>query len=278
MKKFYSFFAAVLFAGSMMAQAEEVDVTISSGVQIYQQESYWQVIAQTDSIAVSLLAMSAELEGTYDVADLYADYSFVMTDFQTQTKIGFTAGQVVVAMDAETGAVSFVGKLTAADTKIYNLHITYFEPKADTTVTLTYADAQLNDQRSASQNPGFQVMAMDYTNMTMVSLVIYSQSIAGEYTETYLDPNYSAVYADGASQTIYTATITVTANADGSYTVIADLLCYNNTLYKVSMTVPATQDVENVEAAKKAIKRIQNGQLIIEKSGKKYNALGMMVR
>lgn len=119
---------------------------------------------------------------------------------------------------------------------------------------------------------------MDYTNMTMVSLVIYSQSIAGEYTETYLDPNYSAVYADGASQTIYTATITVTANADGSYTVIADLLCYNNTLYKVSMTVPATQDVENVEAAKKAIKRIQNGQLIIEKSGKKYNALGMMVR
>lgn len=277
MKKFFTFCAAVLFAGSLMAQTGEVDVTISSGVQIYKQDTYWQVIAQTDSIAVSLLAMSAELAGTYDVADLYADYSFVMTDFKAQTKIGFTAGQVVVTEDV-TGAVTFVGKLTAADGKIYNINLTYFEPKAETTVTLTYAESQLNDQTGATQDPAFQVMAMDYTNMTMVSLVVYTSVIAGEYTQANLDPNYSYVYADGAAQTIYTAAITVTANADGSYTLVADLLCYNNTLYKVTMTIPATQGVDSVEDAKKAVKRIQNGQLIIEKNGKTYNALGVIVR
>ena len=259
-------------------QAGEVDVTISSGVQIYKQDTYWQVIAQTDSIAVSLLALSAELAGTYEVADLYADYSFVMTDFQAQTKIGFSAGQIVVTVDAETGAVSFVGKLTAADGKIYNLNLTYFEPKAETTVTLTYTEAQLNDQTGAAQDPAFQVQAMDYTEMTMVSIVVYTTTIAGEYTEANLDPNYSYVYADGGAQTIYTATVTVTANADGSYTVVADLLCYNNTLYKVTMTFPATQGVDSVEDAKKAVKRIENGQLIIEKSGKTYNALGNLVR
>lgn len=278
MKKLFSFCAAVLFAGSLMAQAEEVDVTISSGVQIYKQEAYWQVLAQTDSIGISLLAMSTQLAGTYDVADLYADYSFVMTDFQAQTKIGFTAGQIVVTVDAETGAVTFVGKLTAADGKIYNINLTYFEPKAETTVTLTYAEAQLNDQTSATQDPAFQVMAMDYTNMAMVSLVVYTSVIAGEYTQANLDPNYSYVYADGAAQTIYTAAITVTANADGSYTLVADLLCYNNTLYKVTMTIPATQGVDSVEDAKKAVKRIENGQLIIEKSGKTYNVLGTIVR
>ena len=259
-------------------QAEEVDIIVSTGVQIYKQAAYWQVIAQTDAIAISLLAMSAELEGTYDVADLYADYSFVMTDFENQTKIGFTAGQIIVSLDAETGAVSFVGKLTGADGKVYNVHLTYVEPKAETTVTLNYNDAQLNDQTSAAQDPAFQVQALDNTNMTMVSLVVYTSVIAGEYTETNLDPNYSYVYADGAAQTIYTATITVTANADGSFTVVADLLCYNNTLYKVTMTVPAGQGVESVDAAKKAIKRIQNGQLMIEKNGKTYNALGSLVR
>lgn len=260
-------------------QTEEVDVTISSGVQIYKQDAYWQVIAQTDQIAISLLAISAELAGTYDVADFYADYSFVMTDFQAQTKIGFTAGQIVVTVDTESGAVTFVGRLTAADGKIYNINLTYVEPKANTTVTLTYAESQLNDQTSAAQDPAFQVQAIDYTNMTMVSLVIYTSVIAGEYTEANLDPNYSYVYADGAAQTIYSATITVTANADGSYTLVADLLCYNNTLYKVSITIPAkTEGVEDVNAGNKATKRIQNGQLIIEKNGKAYNALGVIVR
>ena len=138
MKKIFSFFAALLFAGSLMAQAEEVNVTSSSGVQIYKQETYWQVLAQTETIGVSLLAMSPELEGTYDVADLIPDYSFVMTDFQAQTKIGFTAGQVVVAVDMATETVTFVGKLTAADGKIFNINLTYVEPKVEKTVTLTF--------------------------------------------------------------------------------------------------------------------------------------------
>lgn len=278
MKKIFFFFAALLFAGSLMAQAEEVNVTISSGVQIYKQETYWQVLAQTETIGVSLLAMSPELEGTYDVADLIPDYSFVMTDFQAQTKIGFTAGQVVVAVDMATETVTFVGKLTAADGKIYNINLTYVEPKVEKTVTLTYDDAQLNDQTGDTKYPAFQVMGTDYTTMTMVSLVIYTSTIPGEYTEADMDPNYSSVYADGAAQVIYAASVTVTANAGGSYSVVADLLCYNNTLYKVTMTVPATEGVESVEAAKKAVKRIQNGQLIIEKSGQKYNALGTMLR
>ena len=280
MKKILSLFAALLIIGNAAAvtlDAEEVDVTISSGVQIYKQDAYWQVIAQTDQIAISLLAISAELAGTYDVADFYADYSFVMTDFQAQNKIGFTAGQIVVTEDAESGAVTFVGSLTATDGKIYNINLTYVEPKAETTVTLTYVESQLNDQTGAAQDPAFQVQAMDYTNMTMVSLVIYTSVIAGEYTEANLDPNYSYVYADGAAQAIYSAAITVTANADGTFTLTADLLCYNNTLYKVTLTIPGTSGVDEVNYINKSLKQIRDGQLIIEKNGVQYNVLGAKV-
>lgn len=40
----------------------------------------------------------------------------------------------------------------------------------------------------------------------------------------------------------------------------------------------APQGIESVDGAQKAVKRIQNGQLIIEKNGKTYNALGNLVR
>ena len=78
---------------------------------------------------------------------------------------------------------------------------------------------------------------------------------------------------DGIKE-IYTASITVTPGNGGDYNITADLLCYNNTLYKVTMYVPAAQAIDEVDAAQKALKMIKGGQLIIEKNGMKYNVLG----
>ena len=45
--------------------------------------------------------------------------------------------------------------------------------------------------------------------------------------------------------------------------------------FKLGVILPATaQGVENVDAAAKAIKSFENGQLVIIKNGVKYNALG----
>jgi hypothetical protein len=45
--------------------------------------------------------------------------------------------------------------------------------------------------------------------------------------------------------------------------------------YKLGVILPATaQGVENVDAAAKAVKTFENGQLVIIKNGVKYNALG----
>ena len=78
---------------------------------------------------------------------------------------------------------------------------------------------------------------------------------------------------------IYSATITVTPGNGGDYAIAASILCYNNKLYKVSMTIPGEeQGVEEVLDSKKAIKSIVNGQLIIEKAGKQYTVSGAEIR
>ncbi|MBQ7686018.1 MAG: hypothetical protein IJT28_02150, partial [Bacteroidaceae bacterium] len=83
---------------------------------------------------------------------------------------------------------------------------------------------------------------------------------------------------DGEDQEIYTASIDVIANKDGSYTVNANVLCYNNTLYQIQMTVPVAQGIDAVEAATKAFKSLQNGILEIEKNGVRYSTLGQKIR
>lgn len=42
--------------------------------------------------------------------------------------------------------------------------------------------------------------------------------------------------------------------------------------------IPSTEAIDNVEAAQKAVKRIENGQLVIEKNGRTYNAQGAVIK
>ena len=65
---------------------------------------------------------------------------------------------------------------------------------------------------------------------------------------------------------------------EGVYSIIADLLCYNNTLYKVSMSIGKTEGFESVDAAVKAVKMLINGNVVIEKAGKRYNVNGAVIR
>ena len=68
-----------------------------------------------------------------------------------------------------------------------------------------------------------------------MSLLIAQKSaeLAGTYTEEDIWTNYSYVY-DNGYQNIYTATIVI-AEAYDHYDVTAEILCYNNTLYKLTL-------------------------------------------
>ncbi len=265
------------------APAQNIDITISKGMMFSDAVAsygYWDIYGENENYAIELSNISTtEVPGVYTVEDLDADYSYVVALAAPEDTIHFTAGQVEVAVSAE-GVVTVVGQLTGDDSNIYNINLTYKDPVAEKTVTVAIPEATLFTGYATYGLYG----AYGYTadSATYVQLGIWTETeFAGDFTEDDLDYKYigsGLIDADG-TQSIFSAAITVTpGNGEGVYRITADILCYNNTLYKVTMQIGTEQGIEDVDAAVKAIKSIVNGQLVIEKAGVKYNAQGAVIR
>ena len=129
---------------------------------------------------------------------------------------------------------------------------------------------------------GLFAVAGEDANGTYVQLSLWmpeeATEIAGDYTEEDFDlQNFGSYVADAnGDYRIFSATIKVAQNEDGKVFVTADILCYNNTLYKV--TTPVGQGISNTAVETKAVKTLRNGTLVIEKAGVKYNAQGAVLR
>ncbi len=152
-------------------------------------------------------------------------------------------------------------------------------PTPETTVTLNITNGALADYIESDGAIGIQGENADGLG---VQLVVYTNQIVGDYTEEDLDANYSVVYWEGDNTSIYSATIKVVP-ADGGiengYLVTAELLCYNNTLYKVTLAAPTVvTGINNVNATKSAVKAIENGHLFINVNGVRYNVNGARVK
>lgn len=265
--------------------AEEVELNITKGVMFtdaVEEEGWWQVRAMNDHyfITLSNAGEIAAVAGTYTAAQLDEDYSYVNDRTEEigdegYTDITFTEGSVTVTV-AQDGKVSFVGALTGNDGKIYNINIVYTEPKPETTVNFT-AEGEIEDYIESMN--GFFVGALK--DNVYVQVFIYSDQIAGEYTIEDLDPQYSYIQlGEDEYAEIYSATIKVVANADGSYTITADVLCYGDVLYKITVTIPGEEPtaIDNAKIADKIRKAIINGNVVIEKSNILYNVNGAIVR
>lgn len=257
---------------------EVVNITLTTGL-IYQDnvESYgwWQMYGNFDEYTISLSNGNSisEAPGTYTADDLDADYSYIqMTG--SDTKITFTAGTVTLSVDETTYAVTVAGQLTGIDEKIYNLQLTYCEPKAENTVQLSIVEGTMKDYVETLNGYSNYGTAEDGT---YVQLLLLTDNPVGTFTADNLATNYSFLQINGIYINIYSADITVVKRADGSYLTIADLLCYNNTLYQVTITAPAPVATGlDATTSTRAKKYIHNGMLIIEKNGHRYNAFGQV--
>lgn len=269
---------------------DTIDVTMSSltapGSLIWDDEvatdGWWQIMGGNDTCAFSLSNGNeiTTAAGTYTVDDLDAKYSYLTIVKANDTiEVAFVDGSITVAVD-EVGVVTVVGALLGNDGNVYKFNLTYVEPKAETTVNVNIAEGKMNDVYADYGLYG--VYGTDTTANVFVQLAIWAEDgFQGNFTEKDLDFKYvgSGIVEGLTAPKIYTAAITVTpGNLEGEYSITADLLCYNNTLYKVTMTISAAQGIDAVEAATKAIKSLQNGILTIEKAGKTYNVNGTLIR
>ncbi len=270
--------------------AQDVEVTLSylttPGSLIWTnavaEEGWWQIMGESDSYVFSLsnAGAIAEAAGTYTVADLDADYSYIsIYGEKDTTDVAFADGSVTVAVSAE-GIVTVNGTLVGSDGNNYIFNLTYKDPVAENTVNVAVPEWQLVDDYVAYL--GLFAVAGEDANGTYVQLALNmpdgATEIAGDYTEEDFDLQYFGCHvadANGAYR-IFSATIKVTTAENGRALVTADILCYNNTLYKVTTTFG--EGIDEVNAAVKATKTLKNGQLIIEKAGVKYNAQGAVIR
>ena len=276
------------------APAQDVEVTLSSittpGSLIWADATatsgWWQIMGGNDSYEFSLSNAGeiAQAAGTYTADDLDPDFSYISLYGATDTvDVAFTDGSVTVAIDAE-GIVTINGTLVGSDGNNYIFNLTYKEPVAENTVEVQVSEANLIDDYAEYNLYGVYGYADDKT--AYVQLGIWTEEGAGfegQFTEDYLDFEYigSAVIDATGSHDIFAAEITVTpGNTEGVYSITAKLLCYNNTLYVVTMQIGENIDdaIDHITNAVKASKLLRDGQLIIEKNGVRYNVNGQRIK
>jgi hypothetical protein len=254
-----------------------IEITIADGtfVDYVADEGYWIVEAQNEDYYIILSNDDDQITqaaGTYAYSDLFADYSYILTETDS---ISFVGGSIVLAVDAE-GVATITGSLEGSDNNTYILNIVCPVPEiptAESTVDVTITDGVLE-----ADEGGFWAYGGDDV---FVQLFIESATVAGQYTEADIDMNESAIFFSETEYTdIYSATLTVVASGEGVYVLTGSILCYNNTQYNVSMIL--TEDIETgIEetlAAGKAAKVLRNGQVRILKADKTFDVTGARIR
>lgn len=268
--------------------SQNIEITISSlttpGALMWtdyvEEEGWWQIYGGNENYQFSISNVSTtETPGVYTIADLDADYTYVTVMTATDTTdVAFVDGSVTVAIDAD-GIVTVIGALVGEDGITYNFNLTYKDPVAENTVNIVIPTWDLMDTYVESY--GLFVVSGEAADGAYVQFSLWmpddATTIYGDYTEEDFDQrNFGCglIDATGVQPSIFSATIHI-AEVGEAVAVTADILCYNNTLYKVTTLA---EGIDNVDAAVKAIKSIINGQLIIEKNNVRYNANGAVVR
>ena len=264
------------------APAEEVDVTITSGLRFYdnvEAKGWWEIYGGDDNFAIELSNVSTtEVAGYYSIEDLDPDYRWIVDLKNPNDTISFVSGGITLAIPVE-GTVTVVGQLAGDDGKLYNLNLTYTDPKPETTVVVNIADGGIEDTYASY---GLYLFYGEDANDVYVQLEIWPEVFPGAFSTADLYYYIAgSVIAVGEEQyEIFSVEGNVVAGETaGAYKLTADVLCYNNTLYKVTMFIGGyVEGINNVDAAAKAVKTLRNGILVIEKNNVRYNVNGAVIR
>ena len=265
-----------------VAPAQDINVNMSEGL-FYDDHvvdaGWWQLYGEDEHFVISASNVeTTQAEGTYTIADLDADWTYLgIIDGTDTTYVSFVDGSVNLSISAE-GDVTVAGTLVGDDGNNYILNLVFVSPKPTVTVDVNIQNAELIDYYA---DYGLYGVYGTDANDIYVQFAIWTETFEGEFTEKDLDFQYigSGIFEGEEQVNIYTAAITVTPGNGGDYNITATVVGYNNKQYNVTMYVPAGETaIENVDAVVKAIKSLVNGNLLIEKGNKTYNANGARIR
>lgn len=238
------------------------------------QAGWWQFMADNDEYSISISNVSTtQAAGTYTIADLDADYTYLFR-VADSTKIHFVAGSFVLT-EGEDGSRTIEGVVTGDDEKIYSIKLVFRIPTPATTVNVEIPEWGVADAAEIYSYTG-TVFYGEAADSTYIQFVVLGNNPIGTFTYDDMLPTATGIEVGGEYKAIYSMDVTVNASDAQRAIITMDILCYNNTLYHV--TTHIGEGINAVEAAQKAVKMIQNGQVVIIKNGVHYNINGAVIR
>lgn len=249
---------------------------------------WWQMYGysadSTYYVTLSNGDLVSEIVGTYTYDQMDADYSYM---YINDTKITFVSGTIVVSQNAD-GTYRVDASLVAQDGNIYNLTIESKKIVPSTNViTITYNANDRSVSFATTNNDEYffyieskeeyESYQEDYSQTSLVTEInewidaIVQQAGASVLNNYILSGNQSVNCIDFFGQYAETDDYVVLAAPveDGEVNGTATYLIFH---------FDYPEAIENTEVEINAVKKFENGVLLIEKNGKKYNALGIEIK
>lgn len=235
-------------------------------------EGWWQFLAENDDYEISISNISTtQAAGTYHLNDLDLNHTYIIVK-ATETKVAFVDAELTLS-EAEDGSRTIEGTVLGNDDNTYIIKLVFKVPTIQTTVNVEIPEWEVYDATEIYEVTSILFMG-EAADGTYVQFALLGSNPIGHFT--YDDCYNGGIEVDGNWKSVYTMDINISLSDAQRCIVTMDILCLNNTLYHVTTTVG--EGINNVEAAVETIKRIVNGQLVIEKNNVRYNAQGAVVR
>ncbi len=239
--------------------------------------AYWfQTMSQDANYHFSLCINTNSLVGIFSSEDFDAQYTYLYAMADTSAIKIKEYKSATVSQNGDT--IIFVTELLAKTGDVYIFTQKYFAPSVKQEFTLSALNGEADDTYLAYYG------TVDFTGENANGAVVLSLNVkegfVGTYTAEEVDLYYCSLTLNGVKQELFSVSNVVVVAEEGGFFVTADFLLKSGDLYHVSIHAAYTepQAIENTEVELKAVKRFENGQLIIEKNGVKYNVLGAQVR
>ena len=257
--------------------ADTIVIDIESEVQYTDyvaQAGWWQFMAENDEYDISISNVSTtQAAGVYTVADLDAKYTYVFIKADS-TEVHFVDGSFELT-EGEDGSRTIEGVMIGDDGNIYDIKLVFRIPTAETTVNVEIPNWGVADAAEIYSYTG-TLFYGEAADGTYIQFVVLGNNPIGTFTYDDMLPTATGIEVGGKYKAIYSMDVTVNASDAQRAIITMDILCLNNTLYHVTTTIG--EGINAVEAAQKAVKMIQNGQVVIIKNGVHYNINGAVIR
>lgn len=305
-----------LFDGKPGVNRKDTIVIDDEGLYVHKERQKWYIWATTPDSAkvVSISVPNLTIAGTYTFDDIDNEDSYICLDLDEKgyprEMYQILDANFTVTYDSVARVAHLVGSVIArslfelGDICEYNLDIT----ASYTRVHITY-DAEnedfIHDFSAYEIKTGYiqtfhAVYIEAVENNLLASLYFYlpedaTELLPGEYSITTLTPKAWTVPAGsvtkGEVEPSYFSGVNKYGNpiaplwfpVEGKAVVDANkkitieaINTYERTI-RVTLT-PKRQAIDEINADKEATKRVENGMVIIERNGVKYNILGGIIR